>query len=220
MPCSKRGVPLAHLFALLLLSTSGCGYFMKGPPVGHQNMTSFTCDQSNALPILDAVWAGLNLAGALRAAAESEPGYNEESPETVVIVGLGWGLVSGMAAVTGFGKVKRCNEAKRMLAQRVVDASAVRSASIAGWEIIRTVSISPRADTISVGDRLQLSAIAYADGAIKLPNAQFQWWSSNPEIASVDPQGLVTAHAPGVSTVGAIAGMVAGGARLLVVAAP
>jgi uncharacterized protein YjdB len=124
-----------------------------------------------------------------------------------------------MAAVTGFGKVKRCKEAKQMLAQRRVDASAVRSAATADWDIIKNVSISPQADTIGVGDRLQLSATAYAEGAVKLPNADFQWWSSNPEIASIDAQGLVTAHAPGMATVGALAGMAAGGARLVVVAA-
>jgi uncharacterized protein YjdB len=46
------------------------------------------------------------------------------------------------------------------------------------------------------------------------------WWSSDPTVASVDAAGLVTAHATGVVTVGALIALTAGGAQIVVSPAP
>ena len=54
----RLGLPLA-----LILATTGCSFvFVNGPPRGHEEMAEFTCTESRAVPILDAVGAGLLVA--------------------------------------------------------------------------------------------------------------------------------------------------------------
>jgi hypothetical protein len=55
--------------SLLLVSLpSGCSFlFVKGPPAHHAQLQSFDCSESNALPVLDVIWAGLNGIGAASA---------------------------------------------------------------------------------------------------------------------------------------------------------
>lgn len=58
--------PKLGLLGLLPLLLPDCGFvFSQGPPTGHEQMESFTCTESNAGPILDIVWASLNVLGAL-----------------------------------------------------------------------------------------------------------------------------------------------------------
>ena len=108
--------PTLVLLGLLPLLLPGCGFvFSQGPPTGHEQMESFTCTESNAGPILDIVWASLNVLGALGAA--SDPSAYENSGE-IVAVGLGWGVFSSFSAASGFNKSKQCKLALRQLAER------------------------------------------------------------------------------------------------------
>jgi hypothetical protein len=83
--------PLSHASAaaclvLLALSTSACGFiFSHGPPEGHENMEYFSCTESNAGPIVDIVWGGLNVLGALTVASDPS---SYDSPDQTVAIGL------------------------------------------------------------------------------------------------------------------------------------
>lgn len=53
------------LLVFLLFGSSGCGYlFTHAPPPDYRELQDFSCTESNGGPIIDAIWAGLNLAGA------------------------------------------------------------------------------------------------------------------------------------------------------------
>jgi len=92
------------LAVMLVATTGGCGLLIvKGPPVGHEQMDYFTCTEGDAGPILDLVWGGLNIAGALVCA--SDPDAYENS-SACIIGGFGWGpgqfsSPTGLSALEG-----------------------------------------------------------------------------------------------------------------------
>ena len=109
---------MCALLGSLPMATGACGFiFSHAPPEGHDQMEYFSCTESNAAPIVDVIWGGLNVLAAL--AAIQGPG-----PEPVVSRGgyvaftLSWGLLSGAAASVGFSKSRKCRAAKRALVQR------------------------------------------------------------------------------------------------------
>jgi hypothetical protein len=92
------------------MTSGACGFlFTHAPPDGHEQLQHFSCTESNAGPIIDIIWGGLNVLGAI--AAASEPEYPVESGP-VVAIGLSWGVVSAASATVGFSKSKRCRAAK------------------------------------------------------------------------------------------------------------
>jgi hypothetical protein len=212
----RRSSRVARLPLFAILATCGCGFlFSKGPPPGHENMSAFYCTESDVGPVLDFVWAGLNVLGALAIAADpdaySEAGYD---PEATVAIGLAWGVVSTSAGVVGLGRSKRCREAKLALARR--QAQMGPSAPGAVSAIVTVVVASPR-DTISVGEQVQLIATAHHSSGVRV-SSTFAWSSSNDAVAAVSISGLVTANAPGTVTIAANAANVVGTARLVIVA--
>lgn len=117
----------SHRFALLglvPLCTACAVAFTKGPPAGHEKMMSFTCTESNAAPILDAIWAGASIVAAVGAAADPNVGGEGNyylAPEAVVALGLSWAAITGVSAISGFKKSKKCREARRALERRLAD---------------------------------------------------------------------------------------------------
>jgi len=100
---------------LALGSQSGCSFaFVNGPPEHHAEMATFECTESNAWPVLDAIWAGLNGLGAASAAGDNQ----NPNQGQIIAVGLGWLALSGISAITGFSKVSACNDAKRKRDER------------------------------------------------------------------------------------------------------
>src|SRR5437763_6160423 len=116
-----------------ILSLCGCSWiFVERAPANHQQMVAFDCTSSVAAPVLDGVWAGLNLAGALAAAGANE--HNWSGPydtTTTVIVGVGWAIVSGASAAYGFAQTNACRQAKDELYARLSSQQPRRSASAA-----------------------------------------------------------------------------------------
>ena len=192
------------------LLASGCGFvFSKGPPTGHQQMESFTCNESNAPPALDIVWAGLNVLGA--AAAAADPSSYENSGQ-IVAVGIGWGVFSSFSAAHGFKKSRECREALQQLADR-----QAQRRGIVGTIPVQGVIVTPTDDTLAVGERVQLVAEARSSSGELVANRTYIWSSSNDAVASVSNAGLVTAYAPGSVVIAANTNNVVGVARILVV---
>lgn len=119
-PAARPSRRAALLVALAAFGSPGCGFIItNGPPADHATMPYFSCTESKAGPILDVVWAGLNLAGTAVVAAN--PGdYRDET--LTIAGGIGWGVLSTASAVTGFKKVSRCREAKLEWALRRGDS--------------------------------------------------------------------------------------------------
>lgn len=192
---------LLVVLGVLSFGTTGCGFLLThGPPDDYRERTSFSCTESNGGPIIDVIWAALNLAGA--AAVASDPDSYENS-DGLIVGGLTWTAVGTASAVVGFNKTKRCRAAKRELARRPARDQRVGPEPTPADLVVRAVVISPDADTLTVGGRLQLRATAYNSSGGVIPNKIFTWSSSNDAIASVSPAGLVTAHASGLVVVAA-----------------
>lgn len=207
---------LAVALGLMPLLVSGCGFLIsQGPPTGHEQMTAFSCTESNTGPVLDLVWAGLNVLGA--AAAASDPGAYE-NPDQIVVVGLSWGVVSSLSASSGFHKSKECRRALQQLAARQGGALAPVSPAVApfGPVVVQTVVLSPAEDTLAVGETVQLVATARGSSGAEILNREFAWSSSNDAIASVSNAGLVTAHAPGAVVIAANTNNVVGTSRIVI----
>lgn len=109
------------LAPVLVLGLSGCGFlFVDGPPDDYMNMNYVQCTESDVGPVLDAVWAGLNAAGAILIAADPDA-YEDDwdvSSGAGIASGAAWTILSGSSALVGFNKVSRCRTAKRELADR------------------------------------------------------------------------------------------------------
>ena len=80
---------------------------------------------------------------------------------------------------------------------------------------VNMVVISPAADTLAIGEQVQLHAMAY-DWFGAPFGWPFRWSSSDIAVASVNNTGLVTAHASGTVTIGATAENITGTASILV----
>lgn len=85
---------------------------------------------------------------------------------------------------------------------------------------IDTVLVTPSAVTVTQGDSVILSASA-ADGfGVPFLGPSFVWESGNPVVAAVSSRGEVTALNPGIATITARTGAVAGGALVTVLGRP
>ena len=71
---------------------------------------------------------------------------------------------------------------------------------------VDSVTVSPLADTIALGDTLRLVAEAYDESGRVVERASWTWSSSNTAVATVDPSGLVRGTGEGRTTITATAG--------------
>ena len=78
------------------------------------------------------------------------------------------------------------------------------------------VEISPALDTLRVGERVQLQAVARESSGALVPGRSYVWSSSNDAIASVNAAGNVFATAAGAVVIAARTGSVVGTARIVV----
>ena len=186
--------------ALLPAMMGGCGFvFTHGPPLGHEQRASFSCTESNAGPILDVVWAGLTVTSAISVASNPD---HYSYPGAAIGTLVAWAGVSTLAAVTGFGKTKRCKAARQQLGARNAQLRNVGRPQ-AGGATVQAVVVNPSVYTLAVGQQIQLGATAMSSGGTAIPNKEFSWSSSNNTIASVSSAGLVTANSAGSVTIAA-----------------
>lgn len=210
----------AALLGSLVIGSSACGFILtKAPPAGHENMPFFTCTENNAGPILDLVMGGLELAGTLALVASPQSGsfgYYRD-PGAVVAAGLAWTAVFGTSGLVGLHKTDQCRAAMRQLAARQARGNLSPAVGAVSAIAVQSVAVRPAADTLAVGEKLQLLASAYAANFAVLAERAFTWSSSNDAIASVNMTGLVVAHATGSVVIAARADNVVGIATILVV---
>lgn len=212
--------------ALLALSVNACSFlFSHAPPEGHERMEYFTCTEGNAAPIIDVIWASLNVLTALAVAGNPDDYY---LPNEQIGFSVAMALLSGAAAPVGFNKSKRCRAAKRQQAERQAQDRAPATERRPDGPVqpvtpqvaqpgVQAVVLNPQTDTLPVGARLQLVATAHGSSGATIPNATFAWSSSNDAVASVSSAGLITAHAPGAVVITANATNVVGTANMVIV---
>ena len=186
---------------LVPAATGACGFILShAPPVGHEQMDSFTCTESVAAPIVDGLYGFLVFGTVLGLGAQ--------------ISGLAFAGFFNVAAGVGFSKSRKCRAAKRALAQRL----SARRDPRAVEAVVQTVVISPATDTLAIGKRVQLVATAHSSNGAIVANRMFVWSSSNDAIASVNNAGPVTAHATGAIVIAAHTDNNVGTANIVVAA--
>ncbi len=79
-----------------------------------------------------------------------------------------------------------------------------------------SVEVTPASGTLVPGQTLQLGAAITDESSQPVSGAVPEWGSSNPAVATVDADGLVTAHAPGQAEISALYGGVAGSSQITV----
>ena len=79
-----------------------------------------------------------------------------------------------------------------------------------------SVTVSPSADTIALGDTLRLTAEAFDENGQLVAGAVFTWSSSNTSAATVEATGLVRGVGEGMATITATAGNALGTAQVTV----
>ena len=79
-----------------------------------------------------------------------------------------------------------------------------------------SVTVSPPADTVALGDTLRLVAEAFDENGHVVEGAEFGWSSSNGSVAVVDASGLVTGLAEGTAAITATAGEASGKSEITV----
>jgi hypothetical protein len=98
----------------------GCSFlFVSGPPADHARMASFECSESNAVPVLDTIWAGLNGLGAISVAGDN----TNPNQGQIAAVGISWLVLSGISAIYGYSRVSQCKTARHQRDERYADSA-------------------------------------------------------------------------------------------------
>ncbi len=110
----------------LAISITGCSFvFVDGPPKNHSQRPSFDCSSSHAVPVLDAVFAALEIANFALAAYDTDQDWNDTYKNQAPFsrkTGLAiYGVLAALGAsgsYYGFDRTTACREAKAELAAR------------------------------------------------------------------------------------------------------
>jgi uncharacterized protein YjdB len=74
-------------------------------------------------------------------------------------------------------------------------------ASTVSAQRVASVQIMPSDATVNVGEQAPFVATAYDAGGNPIVDVTFRWASSNNAVATIDDEGIATAHAPGKATI-------------------
>ena len=121
---------------------------------------------------------------------------------------------AAVATVNGSGLVTGVGNGTATITARAGTASG--SATVTVAQVVTAVTVTPVADTLTVGDTLRLQAEAFDANEHAIVDAEFSWESSDVSVAIVDSSGLVQALAEGKATVTASSSEVPGRAELVV----
>lgn len=130
-----------------------------------------------------------------------------------------WSSDETVAAVSTEGEITALAEGACTITARELstDLTAdLQLSVVADSSALAVIVLSSPNTSLPVGESLSLSAegLNLAGETIALPN--LSWSSSDPDIVSVDANGLATAEAPGTARITASSGMISGGLDLTV----
>jgi len=104
-----------------------------------------------------------------------------------------------IATVTPEGVVTA--RAEGVVQVRATVEGVVGSSAITVRSVVASVSLTPAADTMTLGQTLQLTATPRDSAGQVVPNRPIAWSSANPGIATVSPGGVVTGQAEGAARI-------------------
>ena len=123
---------------------------------------------------------------------------------------------TSIATVSGSGPVTAAGNGTATITATAGAVSGSATVSVA--QRVGSVTVSPAADTLLEGDTLHLSAEAVDGGGHAVGGAEFEWASSDTQVATVDDSGLATGVAAGEAEITAASSGVTGRAQVTVVA--
>ncbi len=139
----------------------------------------------------------------------------DQAGRAMVGVPVSWSSAdTTVAAVDSAGRVTAAGRGATTIAagaERASGESLVKVMQSAG-----SVTVSPTADTVALGDTLRLVAEALDENGHRIEDAAFTWSSGDLSVARVDASGLVTGVAEGTATITASAGTAQGTAEITV----
>jgi YVTN family beta-propeller protein len=118
-------------------------------------------------------------------------------------------LISAGPVTGTFGTVTGSDAGGGLEYQLGYSSSAVTATVAAPAPVLTGIAVSPAHPFLAAGSSTQLTATGtYSDGSAKDISGTATWSSSNPAVAAVSASGLVTAVAPGTTTItAALAGL-------------
>lgn len=118
---------------------------------------------------------------------------------------------ASVASVAGGKAVAQKNGTSKIIA---MSSGLADTATVTVDQKADSVSVAPRADTLTAGDTVRLSASAFDANRHPIESASFAWISGDTTIASVDSAGVVHAKASGVVTITASLDAASAGANV------
>ena len=141
----------------------------------------------------------------------------DQNGQVMAGAGVTWtSSATSIATVSGSGLVAAAGNGTATI---TATAGAVSgSATVTVAQEVSAVVVSPAADTLVEGDTLHLSAEAVDGNGHAVAGAEFEWASSDTQVATADDSGLVTGVAEGEAEITAASSGVTGRAQVTVVA--
>ena len=125
---------------------------------------------------------------------------------------------ASVATVDAAGRVTAAANGAATISATAAEVSG--SAAVTVAQVVRTVRVSPAADSLLKGESLRLSAAAGDANGHAVVGAEFAWASGDPLVAVVDDLGLVTGVREGTVEIRAISSGVSGAALVTVRTTP
>ena len=119
-----------------------------------------------------------------------------------------------VAEVNATGLVKSAGNGTATITATAGDATG--TATVKVMQAAASVTVSPAADTLEIGDTVRLSAEARDENGYVVEGLEWTWSSSNGSVATVDGSGLVGGVSDGSATITATAEAADGSARIVV----
>ncbi|MCY3547867.1 MAG: M60 family metallopeptidase [Gemmatimonadetes bacterium] len=140
---------------------------------------------------------------ALGATAQLSAEVRDQNGRTMAGAAVAWASnAPSVAAVDPSGLVTAVGNGAATITARA--GSATGSAGISVEQVVTGVRVAFATVILEVGDTVRLEATAVDARDNAMPGGDFEWSSSDPTVATVDPEGLVQAARLGAATVTAV----------------
>jgi len=123
-------------------------------------------------------------------------------------IAVSWSVAdSSVLAHLGNGRFRAVGVGETEIHASIADASIAASASVTVTQAVNSVQVTPGAVVLRArGEQQQLKAVVQDAGGTPIAGAAVTWSSSDPGVATVDAQGLVTAVESGLAVITAESG--------------